>query len=57
MGLFVWYFGTKGTRDMWPMWVTTPILNGPRYKGLVRRHLHQGASGGGYEPLRASPQR
>lgn len=35
MGLFVWYFGTKGTREMWPDVQHHTILNGPRYKGLV----------------------
>ncbi|MDU8942435.1 phytoene desaturase [Ovoidimarina sediminis] len=35
MGLFVWYFGTKGTREMWPDVGHHTILNGPRYKGLV----------------------
>ena len=35
MGLFVWYFGTKGTRGMWPDVGHHTILNGPRYKGLV----------------------
>ena len=36
MGLFVWYFGTRGTRDMWPEAGHHTILNGPRYRGLVR---------------------
>jgi phytoene desaturase len=36
MGLFVWYFGTKGTRGMWKDVGHHTILNGPRYKGLVR---------------------
>ncbi len=36
MGLFIWYFGTKGTRDMWPDVGHHTILSGPRYKGLVR---------------------
>lgn len=35
MGLFVWYFGTRGTRDMWSDVGHHTILNGPRYKGLV----------------------
>ncbi len=35
MGLFVWYFGTKGTRNMWSDVGHHTILNGPRYKGLV----------------------
>jgi phytoene desaturase len=36
MGLFVWYFGTKGTRELWPDVGQHTILNGPRYRGLVR---------------------
>ena len=36
MGLFVWYFGTKGTRGKWADVGHHTILNGPRYKGLVR---------------------
>ncbi|MEM7746063.1 MAG: phytoene desaturase [Pseudomonadota bacterium] len=36
MGLFVWYFGTKGTKEMWPDVGHHTILNGPRYKGLVQ---------------------
>ncbi|MFB9151386.1 phytoene desaturase [Roseovarius ramblicola] len=36
MGLFVWYFGTKGTAGMWPGAGHHTILNGPRYEGLVR---------------------
>ncbi len=36
MGLFVWYFGTKGTAGMWPDVGHHTILNGPRYEGLVR---------------------
>jgi phytoene desaturase len=36
MGLYVWYFGTKGTRGMWPDAGHHTILNGPRYKGLTR---------------------
>ncbi len=35
MSLFVWYFGTKGTKGMWPDAGHHTILNGPRYKGLV----------------------
>lgn len=35
MGLFVWYFGTRGTRDLWPDAGHHTILNGPRYQGLV----------------------
>jgi phytoene desaturase len=44
MGLFVWYFGTKGTRGKWGDVGHHTILNGPRYKGLLhdifmRKHL------------------
>lgn len=35
MGLFVWYFGTQGTREMWRDVGHHTILNGPRYRGLV----------------------
>ncbi|MGY6694460.1 MAG: phytoene desaturase [Roseinatronobacter sp.] len=36
MGLFVWYFGTKGTRDMWSDVGHHTILVGPRYKAHIR---------------------
>jgi phytoene desaturase len=36
MGLFVWYFGTRGTRDLWPDVGHHTILSGPRYEGLLR---------------------
>lgn len=36
MGLFVWYFGTKGTAGMWPDAGHHTILSGPRYEGLLR---------------------
>ncbi len=36
MGLFVWYFGTRGTRGLWPDVGHHTILSGPRYEGLVR---------------------
>ncbi|MEL6169410.1 MAG: phytoene desaturase [Pseudomonadota bacterium] len=36
MGLYVWYFGTKGTRDLWPEMDHHTILAGPRYEGLLR---------------------
>jgi len=36
MGLFVWYFGTKGTAGKWPDVGHHTIVNGPRYKGLVK---------------------
>ncbi|WP_425092407.1 phytoene desaturase [Tropicimonas sp. S265A] len=36
MGLYVWYFGTRGTRDMWGDVGHHTILSGPRYEGLLR---------------------
>ena len=42
MSLFVWYFGTTGTREMWPDAGHHTILNGPRYKGLVRDIFRRG---------------
>ena len=36
MGLFVWYFGTKGTAEMWPDVGHHTITNAPRYEGLLR---------------------
>ncbi len=36
MGLFVWYFGTKGTAGRWPDVGHHTIANGPRYEGLLR---------------------
>lgn len=36
MGLFVWYFGTKGTRGMWPGVGHHSILVGPRYREHIR---------------------
>ncbi|MEI4262509.1 phytoene desaturase [Roseovarius sp. D0-M9] len=35
MGLYVWYFGTKGTAGKWSDVGHHTILNGPRYKGLI----------------------
>ncbi len=35
-GLFVWYFGTRGTATKWRDVGHHTILNGPRYRGLVR---------------------
>jgi phytoene desaturase len=35
MGLFVWYFGTRGTSGMWGDVGHHTVLNGPRYRGLV----------------------
>jgi len=46
MGLFVWYFGTKGTAGMWPDAGHHTILNGPRYKGLVRDIFVEGKLAG-----------
>jgi phytoene desaturase len=42
MGLFVWYFGTRGTRGMWRDVGHHTILNGPRYGGLVRDIFRKG---------------
>ncbi len=36
MGLFVWYFGTKGTAGKWSDVGHHTILSGPRYEGLLR---------------------
>lgn len=36
MGLYVWYFGTNGTRQKWSDIGHHTILNGPRYQGLCR---------------------
>ncbi|MCF6445995.1 phytoene desaturase [Nereida sp. MMG025] len=36
MGLFVWYFGTKGTAEKWPDLGHHTIINGPRYEGLLK---------------------
>ncbi len=36
MGLFVWYFGTKGTRAKWSDVGHHTILSGPRYEGLLK---------------------
>lgn len=36
MGLFVWYFGTKGTRDKWADVGHHTIMSGPRYEGLLK---------------------
>jgi len=35
MGLFVWYFGTRNTREKWQDVGHHTILNGPRYRGLL----------------------
>ena len=36
MGLYVWYFGTKGTKDIWPDVGHHTIAMGPRYNGLLK---------------------
>lgn len=36
MGLYVWYFGTKGTADKWADVGHHTIANGPRFKGLLK---------------------
>ncbi len=36
MGLFVWYFGTRDTSDLWKDVGHHTILAGPRYEGLLR---------------------
>lgn len=36
MGLFVWYFGTRGTRAHWPGAGHHSILVGPRYREHIR---------------------
>ena len=36
MGLFVWYFGTKGTKLKWPDVGHHTIVVGPRYKDHIR---------------------
>ncbi|MBM2575599.1 phytoene desaturase [Jannaschia sp. Os4] len=42
MGLFVWHFGTEGTRDLWPEVGHHTILSGPRYTGLLRDVFREG---------------
>ena len=42
MGLFVWYFGTRGTRGLWPEAGHHTILAGPRYEGLLRDVFRRG---------------
>lgn len=36
MGLFVWYFGTKGTRQLWSEVGHHSIVVGPRYRDHIR---------------------
>ena len=42
MGLFVWYFGTRGTRSLWPDAGHHSILVGPRYKEHIRDIFQRG---------------
>ena len=42
MGLFVWYFGTKGTRALWPDVGHHTIAVGPRYKTHIRDIFQRG---------------
>ena len=42
MGLFVWYFGTKGTANKWRDVGHHTILNGPRFKGLLKDVFRKG---------------
>ncbi len=42
MSLFVWYFGTRGTRGKWADVGHHTIVNGPRYKGLLRDIFERG---------------
>lgn len=42
MGLFVWYFGTKGTRSMWQDAGHHTILVGPRYREHIRDLFRSG---------------
>jgi phytoene desaturase len=42
MGLYVWYFGTRGTKGMWPDLGHHTILAGPRYEGLLRDVFRRG---------------
>ena len=42
MGLFVWYFGTRNTRGKWSDVGHHTIVNGPRYRGLLRDIFRNG---------------
>ena len=42
MSLFVWHFGTKGTRDLWKDVDQHTILQGPNYKGEVDKIFFNG---------------
>ena len=42
MSLFVWHFGTKGTKDLWRGVGQHTILQGPNYKGEVDKIFFNG---------------
>lgn len=42
MSLFVWYFGTKGTRELWPEVGHHSIVVGPRYRDHIREIFQTG---------------
>ncbi|MCA1775869.1 MAG: phytoene desaturase [Loktanella sp.] len=42
MGLFVWYFGTKGTAGQWSDVGHHTILNGPRFQALLKDVFRKG---------------
>jgi phytoene desaturase len=42
MGLFVWYFGTKGTRDQWRDVGHHSIVVGPRYREHIKDIFQRG---------------
>ncbi|MEL6977630.1 MAG: phytoene desaturase [Pseudomonadota bacterium] len=42
MGLFLWFFGTKGTADLWPEAGHHTIVSAKRYKGLTQDIFRNG---------------
>lgn len=42
MSLFVWYFGTRGTKGLWPGVGHHSIVVGPRYRGHIRDIFQRG---------------
>ena len=42
MGLFVWYFGTRGTRDLWPEVGHHSVVVGPRYRDHIADIFRRG---------------
>ena len=42
MGLFVWYFGTTGTRHLWPDVGHHTVVVGPRYRSHIRDIFRRG---------------